>query len=80
LPAPARHLLRPASVQGALDQHHLSHRDFAAHLGLSASYWSQLFNRRYTLSPRLRRKLKSSPYLQHLDDGQLWDVLSGGEQ
>lgn len=67
-------LLRPDTIQDVLDRHHLSHGRFADHLGLSRSYWSQVFNRHRHLTPALRQCLLGSRYLQGLDEAQLWDV------
>lgn len=67
--------LRADAVQHALDFAHLSHLRFADHLGLSRSYWSQVFNRRRPLSPDVRRDLVASRYLRGLTEAQLWDVV-----
>ena len=73
-----RYLLRTAFVQDVLDRNHLSHLRFADHLGLSRSYWSQLFNRRRPLSPDVRRDLLSSRYLRDLPEDDLWDIVEEG--
>jgi hypothetical protein len=73
---PARFYLRPATLQTVLDRNHLTHTRFAAHLGLSRSYWSQLFNRRRPLSPEVRRDLLASRYLRDLPETSLWQVTS----
>ena len=67
-------LLRTDTVQSVLDQHHLTHQRFADHLGLSRSYWSQVFNRHRHLSPSVRLCLLGSRYLKGLDEALLWDV------
>lgn len=67
--------LRADTVQDALDRHHLSHLRFADHLGLSRSYWSQVFNRRRPLSPDVRRDLLGSRYLRGIAETALWDVV-----
>ena len=69
-----RFLLRADTVQDALDRHHLTHQRFADHLGLSRSYWSQVFNRHRPLSPSVRLCLLGSRYLKGLDESALWDV------
>jgi hypothetical protein len=71
-----RYLLRTDTIQDVLDRHHLSHLCFADHLGLSRSYWSQVFNRHRPLSPSLRRYLLASKYLKGFDESALWDVTS----
>jgi hypothetical protein len=70
-----RFLLRADTVQDALDRHHLTHQRFADHLGLSRSYWSQVFHRRRHLSPSVRLCLLASKYLRGLDEAALWDVI-----
>ena len=70
-----RYFVRTAFVQDVLDRHHLSHLRFADHLGMSRSYWSQVFNRRRPLSPDVRRDLLSSRYLRDLPEHDLWDVV-----
>lgn len=69
-----RFLLRTDTVQLALERHHLTHQRFADHLGLSRSYWSQVFNRHRHLSPSVRLCLLGSRYLAGLDEAALWDV------
>ena len=70
-----RYFLRTATVQNILDDHHLTHMRFAEHLGLSRSYWSQLFNRRRHLTPSVRQDLRASRYLRHLCRAELWDTV-----
>lgn len=75
-----RFFLRSDTVQDVLDRHHLSHLRFADHLGLSRSYWSQVFNRRRPLSPDVRRDLIASRYLRDLPEDTLWDVVDTAEE
>ncbi|MCK6502707.1 hypothetical protein L6R53_04805 [Myxococcota bacterium] len=70
-----RFYLRADTVQAALDRHHLTHMLFADHLGLSRSYWSQVFNRHRALSPDVRRDLLASRYLRGVSEADLWDVV-----
>ena len=70
-----RYLLNPDTIQLALDRNHLTHLRFADHLGLSRSYWSQVFNRRRHLTPTVRLCLLGSRYLKHLDEDELWDIV-----
>ncbi len=75
------YFLRPETLQDVLDRHHMTHQRFADHLGLSRSYWSQVFNRRRHLTPMLRQCLLGSRYLKDLPEAALWDVVrTGGEQ
>ena len=69
-----RFWLRADTVQDVLDRNHLSHLRFADHLGLSRSYWSQVFNRRRALSPEVRRDLLGSRYLRGIAEERLWDI------
>jgi len=68
-----RFYLRAETIQDVLDRQHLTHLRFADHLGLSRSYWSQLFNRRRALSPDVRRDLLASRYLRDIPEDRLWE-------
>ena len=73
------YFLRPETLQDVLDRHHLTHQRFADHLGLSRSYWSQVFNRPRHLTPMLRQCLLGSrwvpfEYLVELVPGAWVDV------
>ena len=70
-----RFLLRQDTVQRVITRNHLTHQRFADHLGLSRSYWSQVFNRHRHLTPMLRQLLLSSRFLKRLPEDDLWDVL-----
>ncbi len=70
-----RYFLRPDTLQRTLDRHHLTHQRFADHLGLSRSYWSQVFNRHRDLTPTVRMCLLHSRYLQGVREADLWDVV-----
>jgi hypothetical protein len=72
---PRVYWLRADIVQTVLDRNHLSHLRFADHLGISRSYWSQLVNRRRSLSPDLRRDLVASRYFRGIPEDQLWDIV-----
>lgn len=69
------YLLRKDTIEIVLDRNHLTHVRFAHHLGLSRSYWSQVFNRHRRLTPELRQCLLSSRYLQRIDEDELWDIV-----
>lgn len=69
-----RYFIRPDTVQRALDRAHLTHGRFADHLGMSRSYWSQVFHRHRHLTPTTRQLLLASRYLKHVDEDELWDI------
>ena len=75
-----RFYLRSDTVQDVLDRHHLTHLRFADHLGLSRSYWSQVYNRRRALSPDLRRDLLASRFLRDLPEETLWEVVEVSDE
>lgn len=66
-----RYLVNEEGVRGLLDERHLGHGEFAAMLGVSRSYWSQLVNGRRTLTPRMRRAMLD---VLPGDEGRLWRV------
>lgn len=70
-----RFLLRQDTVQRVITRNHLTHQQFADHLGLSRSYWSQVFNRHRHLTPMLRQLLLASRFLKTVPEDELWDVL-----
>ncbi len=70
-----RYFLRSDVLERALERKHLTHQRFAAHLGLSRSYWSQVFNRHRQLTPQVRTWLLASRYLKGIDEDQLWDIV-----
>lgn len=74
-PRPLDYRIRPQRVALALDQQHICHEGFAQELGLSRQYWSLLFNRRRSLTPRLRTLLLASPRLAGIPEDELWDVV-----
>ncbi|MFZ5480652.1 MAG: helix-turn-helix domain-containing protein [Myxococcota bacterium] len=66
-----RYWLKGESVRELVDQRHLSHQEFAALLGVSRAYWSQIVNGRRALTPKVRRAL-----LVALpgDEARLWRI------
>ena len=64
-----------AKVSERLEEKHLNHSEFADKLGISRSYWSQLFNRKRALTPQLRRWLLAAPPLEGLSESQLWERI-----
>ncbi len=70
-----RYLLRSDTLQRVLERNHLTHQRFADHLGLSRSYWSQVFNRHRHLTPTVRLYLLGSRYLKGVDEAELWDIV-----
>jgi transcriptional regulator with XRE-family HTH domain len=71
----SRFLLRQDTIRRVLTRSHLTHQQFADHLGLSRSYWSQLYNRHRHLTPTLRQTLLASRYLAGLAEDELWEEL-----
>ena len=71
----ARYWLQADVVRERLEQRHLTHSDFADTLGLSRSYWSQIYNRKRDLTPQVRRWLLAAPPLQGLAESQLWERI-----
>ena len=55
-----------------LDRKHLSQGDFAAKLGVSRSHWSQLLNRRRSLSVRMRQRLLGMRLLRGVAEVEMW--------
>ena len=72
---PALFLLRTDTIRWVLARNHLTHQRFANHLGVSRSYWSQIFNRHRHLTPTMRQILLASRYLRGLTEDKLWDVV-----
>jgi len=72
---PALFLLRTDTIRWVLARNHLTHQRFANHLGVSRSYWSQIFNRHRHLTPTMRQILLASRYLRGLSERELWDVV-----
>ncbi|MFH1462879.1 MAG: helix-turn-helix transcriptional regulator [Pseudomonadota bacterium] len=75
---PAHFLLRTDTLRWVLARNHLTHQRFADHLGLSRSYWSQVFNRRRHLTPTTRQLLLASRYLRGVSEADLWDLVPVG--
>ncbi len=74
-----RFLIRQDTVQRVITRNHLTHQQFADHLGLSRSYWSQVFNRHRHLTPMLRQILLGSRLLKNVPEAELWDIVSAPE-
>ncbi|MFH1468644.1 MAG: helix-turn-helix transcriptional regulator [Pseudomonadota bacterium] len=76
LPFPRRcRFVRAETIAAALDRRHLSHTDLAGLLGISRSYWSQLYRGRRRLSPKMRLALLACPALEGLGEADLWDTV-----
>lgn len=71
---PTRFYVRQDTLRAVLCRNHLTHQLFADHLGLSRSYWSQLFRGRRHLTPTIRRMLLASKCLAGVPDDHLWTV------
>lgn len=74
-----RFLIRQDTVQRVITRNHLTHQQFADHLGLSRSYWSQVFNRHRHLTPMLRQTLLGSRLLKSVPEDELWDIVPAAE-
>ena len=66
-----RYWLNQASVRELVDNRHLTQLEFAALLGVSRTYWSQIANGRRALTPKVRRALL---IVFPGDEGRLWRV------
>ena len=64
--------LRTEWWRAFLDRKHLSQRAFAEKLGVSRSHWSQLLNRRRSLSVGMRRRLLGMRLLRGVAEGEMW--------
>ena len=73
-----RAFLNRDAIRKLLFELDLSHKEFAAELGIGKAYWSQIFNLHRPLSHRVRRKLRNNRFVQgeRLTDGQLWTVVT----
>ena len=73
LPFPRRlRFARPEILGRAIEDRHLTQQDVAGLLGVSRSYWSQLFNGRRPLTPRMRLALLACPAFEGLAESDLW--------
>jgi antitoxin component HigA of HigAB toxin-antitoxin module len=70
---PFIHWLNSDLIAERIDVENLTHARFADHLGLSRSYWSQIYNRKRPLTPMVRCCLLGSRYLQGLSAEDLWE-------
>lgn len=70
-----RFFLRRDTLHRVITRNHLTHQQFADHLGLSRSYWSQVFNRHRHLTPLLRQTLLGSRLLKGVPEDELWDIV-----
>lgn len=69
---PQRWFLRAEFVRNHLDRLHYSHGAFAASLGISRSYWSQLLNGHRALTPKIRRAIVESEAFWGVDEAKIW--------
>lgn len=60
--------------QAALDHRHLTHQQFADHVGIRRGYWSQIVNRFWPFSQMVRYCMHRSAYLRDIEPGDLWTV------
>lgn len=75
-PVKGRVYLKTEAVIALLVQHNLSHTAFAAQLGLSKSGWSQILNRKRSVTPQMKARLRQNPVTGTLGDDQLWEVAA----
>ena len=68
--------LRPAAIAAVLFRCHLCQEGFASEIGVSRQYWSSLFNRRRSLSPKVRRALLANPRLAGVAEAELFEVIA----
>lgn len=68
--------LKGRTVQEAAERHHVSLSLVAEQLGISRSYWSQLVNRRRSLTPAVRTRMLKSRFFRGMSESELWDVVS----
>lgn len=68
--------LRPEVFRDLLDRHHRNHHGFAEDLSITPGYWSQLLNRRRSLTPKVRRKLLDHELIRsaQLHEQDLWTI------
>lgn len=69
---PSSFFLQTETIQDAIDRAHLTHTEFARHLGVNRSHWSALFNGRRPVSPEIRRALVKSRHTRHIPESELW--------
>ena len=71
---PARYMLRGEFVASRLDAAHIRHREFAAQIGISGSYLSQLMHGHRVVSPDVRRAIVDHSIFVGVDEALLWDI------
>ena len=67
--------LRPAPVRAALFRDHLCQEGCASELGLSRQHWSTLYNRRRSLTAKVRRALLANARLAGIAETELFEVV-----
>ncbi len=67
--------LRPAPVRAVLFRDHLCQEGFASELGLSRQHWSTLYNRRRSLTAKVRRALLANARLAGIAETELFEVV-----
>ncbi len=68
-----RFFLRTENLQRILDERDHSHVELAQDVGVTPSYWSQIFHRRRLVSPKMRRALLASPILAGVAREELFE-------
>lgn len=67
--------LRTGTISHLLDTRHCSHTRVAQMLKLSRTHWSQLFNRRRSLTPDVRHTMLACPIFKDIPEDQLWEKV-----
>lgn len=70
-----RYFLRTENVQRILDERDRTHVELATAVGVTASYWSQIFRRRRPVTPGMRRALLACPILAGVSREDLWEKV-----
>lgn len=69
------YFLRSARVREIIDERHLTHSTVARRLGVSRAYWSQLVNRKRSLTATTRRLMLDSSIFGTIAEAELWDRI-----
>ena len=69
------YFLRSTRVREIIDERHLTHATVARRLGVSRAYWSQLVNRKRSLTATTRRLMLDSTIFGGIAEAELWDRI-----
>ena len=76
---PHRYLLNTDFVRAHIDSNNENQKSAAARIGLSKSYLSQLLNRRRSLTPAVRKKIRGCGLFEGVSDELLWERVPLGQ-